>query len=113
MVKGWNRNRGWNNGWGSNRKNRNGSGDLTWVSRSTIETARRVQSEPTARPSEATRASEGTGTGEMPTEPIPVPKGQLSLLETASQPHKTGVEPQKSVDRTAETGNLRENVHNP
>ena len=46
MVKGWNRNRGWNNGWGPSRKNRNDSRDLKWVNHSTIETARRVPNEP-------------------------------------------------------------------
>lgn len=43
MVKGWNRNRGWNNGWGANRKNRNGAWDLTWANHTEIVTAERVR----------------------------------------------------------------------
>lgn len=54
MAKGWNRNRGWNNGWGSNRTSRNGNRDLKWVNHSTIETARRVLNAPIAGPRKAT-----------------------------------------------------------
>lgn len=62
MVKGWNSNRGWNNGWGANRKSRNGSRDLTWVNHSTIETVRRVQNEPTDEQKRATAREASTGT---------------------------------------------------
>ena len=48
MVKGWNRNRGWNNGWGANRKNRNGSWDLTWANHTEIVIVGRAQNEPIA-----------------------------------------------------------------
>ena len=69
MVKGWNRNRNWNNGWGCSRKNRNGNRDLKWVSHSTIETARRVLNAPTNEQRKATEGlvlieSERTGMGQ-------------------------------------------------
>jgi len=54
MVKGWNRNRGWNNGWGASRKNRNGTWDLTWANHTEIVTERRVLNAPIARRDEMT-----------------------------------------------------------
>jgi len=69
MVKGWNRNRGWNNGWGSNRKNRNGAWDLTWASHTEIVTERRAQNAPIAGREKKTEGlvpetiGEGTMTG--------------------------------------------------
>lgn len=68
MGKGWNRNRGWNNGWGANRKNRNGSWDLIWVSHSTIEIGRRGLSGPTERLASQAR-SQVAETGETGTHP--------------------------------------------
>lgn len=91
MGKGNYRNRYWNNGWGFNRIHRIGSSGLTWVSHSTIETVRRALNEPTARPSEATRASEAVGTGEVTTAQIPSPHNQLNP-EPTSRPDKTGPE---------------------
>lgn len=91
MVKGWNRNRGWNNGWGANRTSSNGNRDLKWVSHSTIEIGRRGLSGPIARPSEATRASEAAGIEGKVMEPIPVLR-ELASPETASQLHRTGIE---------------------
>ena len=91
MGKGRYRNRGWNNGWGANRVHRVGGSDLKWVSLSMIETARRVLSEPTARPSEATRASEAVGTGGMTTA-HPLPSSKQVNPEATSRPAQTGAE---------------------
>lgn len=91
MGKGRYRNRGWNNGWGSNRVHRVGGSDLTWASHSTIETVRRAQSEPIAKPSEATSPSEPVGTRGMTTA-HPLRSSKQVNPEATSRPAQTGAE---------------------
>lgn len=97
MGKGRYRNRNWNNGWGCDRVHRVGGSDLKWASLSTIETVRRAQSVPTARQSEATRASEETGTGEKSLDLNLENQNQLNT-EAILRLNKTGPDPNISIE---------------
>lgn len=85
MVKGWNSNRGWNNGWGPNRKNRNGSGDLIWVNHTEIVTGRRAQNEPIAERDEKIVGPVPATTGEEPMTGGTSPVQAAAIAERGNQ----------------------------